>query len=92
MTSEIEIRQNITDLVDLDDETLSYKARGMLLHLAATYAPDTQIAMENLWTKRDGEGRSALRTVLLELERHGYLRRGRGTAWVFRGDPTRWTA
>lgn len=84
-----ETREIITDLVILDDEKLSYRARGVLLHLAATYPPETQIANERIL--RDGEGYDAIRTVLLELASHGYLRRGRGTAWVFRGDPTRWT-
>jgi hypothetical protein len=87
-------RENITDLVVLDTSDLTYRARGVLLHLAATYAPDTQISARALAAGTpaggEGEGPAAMRTVLSELERHGYLRRGRGTAWVWRGDPTRW--
>lgn len=80
-------RENITDLVVLDNEDLSFRARGVLLHLSATYPPNTQISTERLL--RDGEGREAIRTVLTDLAKHGYLRRGRGTAWVWIGDPTR---
>ena len=87
-----ERRENITDIVIVDNELLSYRARGVLLHLAATYPPETQISARGLVVNSELEGPRALRTVLTELAEHGYLRRGRGTAWVFRGDPTRWTA
>jgi hypothetical protein len=39
-----EVREVITDLVVLDNEELSFKARGLLLHLTVTYAPGTQVA------------------------------------------------
>ena len=79
------------DLALLDDEKLTYRARGLLLHLSVTYPPDTQIAIERL-ALGPGEGNGALRGTMRELAAAGYIRRGRGTAWVFRGDPTRWTA
>lgn len=82
--------ESITDLVVINNAALTYRARGVLLHLAATCPPETQISADALATDR--EGKRAMRTVLTELAEHGYLRRGRGTAWVFRGDPTRWTA
>jgi hypothetical protein len=85
-------RENITDLVVVDNTELSYRARGVLLHLAATYPPETQISALTLVTNSEIEGARALRTVLTELASHGYLRRGKGTAWVWRGDPTRWIA
>lgn len=94
MPADCEGRENITDLVVLDTNQLTYRARGVLLHLAATYPPETQISARALaaGTPADGgEGKAAMRTVLAELAQHGYLRRGRGTAWVWRGDPTRWT-
>jgi hypothetical protein len=89
---ECPVRENITDLVVLDDEKLSYRARGVLLHLAATFPPETQISAQALAGGDGVEAHRALRTTFVELAQHGYLRRGRGTAWVFRGDPTRWTA
>lgn len=96
MIDEAPLREVITDLADLDSSRLSYRARGVLLHLTATYAPETQISARALVGDSeagvDGEGAATMRKVLSELERHGYLRRGRGTAWVWRGDPTRWTA
>ena len=78
------------DLLLLDNEKLTYRARGLLLHLSTHYTPGTQIAIERL-ALGPGEGVSALRGTLHELADQGYLRRGRGTAWVFQGDPTRWT-
>lgn len=89
---ECPVRENITDLVEVDNTALSYRARGVLLHLAATYPPETQISALNLVINSELEGARALRTVLTELASHGYLRRGKGTAWVWRGDPTRWIA
>lgn len=86
-----ESRENITDIVVLDNELLTYKARGVLLHLSSTYMPGTQISAHRLMSGKGGEGRESIRAILAELAEHGYLSRGRGTAWVFRGDPTRWT-
>lgn len=86
-TQDCTSRENITDLIVLDNEELSFRARGVLLHLSATYPPGTQISAGRLLGK--GEGPDAIRTVLVDLAKHGYLRRGRGTAWVWIGDPTR---
>lgn len=82
-----EVREVITDLVVLDNDELSYLARGLLLHLSSTYPPGTQISTSRLVRPR--EGITLIRAACIELASHGYLRRGRGTAWVFRGDPTR---
>lgn len=81
------VRENITDLVVLDNDELSYLARGLLLHLSSSYLPGTQISTSRLVRPR--EGITLIRAACVELASHGYLRRGRGTAWVFQGDPTR---
>jgi hypothetical protein len=77
------------DFVALNDLQLSFKARGLLLHLSVMYPPGTQLNSKELVRPHPDEGISAIRSALRELHRRGYLRRGRGSAWVWLGDPTR---
>ncbi|WP_427422682.1 hypothetical protein [Lysinibacillus fusiformis] len=58
------------------DRRLSFRARG-LLALMLSYPPDWQFNRDWLARQTDGEGVSAVRTALQELETHGYLVRRR---------------
>lgn len=58
------------------DRRLSFRARGLLV-LMLSYPPDWQFNREWLARQTDGEGVSAVRTALQELERFGYLVRKR---------------
>lgn len=67
----------------LQDQRLSYSARGLLLELLS--GPDTQNVNADELSRqarrargdRYGEGRGAMRAAFAELERHGYLIRRR---------------
>jgi len=58
------------------DRRLSFRARG-LLALMLSYPPDWQFNRDWLARQTDGEGVTAVRTALQELEAHGYLVRRR---------------
>lgn len=58
------------------DKRLSFRARG-LLALMLSYPPDWQFNRDWLARQTDGEGVSAVRTALQELEKAGYLYRRR---------------
>lgn len=58
------------------DRRLSFRARG-LLALMLSYPPDWQFNRDWLAAQTDGEGVTAVRTALQELEKHGYLVRRR---------------
>lgn len=58
------------------DKRLSYRARGLLV-LMLSYPPDWQFNRDWLARQTDGEGVSAVRTALQELEKAGYLYRRR---------------
>lgn len=58
------------------DQRLSFRARGLLV-LMLSYPPDWQFNRDWLARQTDGEGVSAVRTALQELETCGYLVRRR---------------
>lgn len=76
------------DIDLLDNPALSFRARGVLLHLLklpdGTRLDSSRIAADGT------EGRDAVRNALVELEQLGYVQRN-GTQWFWRGNPTHWT-
>lgn len=58
------------------DKRLSFRARGLLV-LMLSYPPDWNFNRDWLAAQTDGEGVSAVRTALQELEKAGYLYRRR---------------
>lgn len=73
-----EPRENfqIVPNVTARDRRLSFRARGLLV-LMLSYPPDWQFNRDWLARQTDGEGVSAVRTALQELEKFGYLVRRR---------------
>lgn len=57
----------------VDDERLSYKALGLLLYLLSK--PDTWQAQQEELVQRHKDGKSSVRSALLELEEYGYISR-----------------
>ena len=76
------------DLDLVDNPALSFRARGVLLHLlelpAGTRLDSVRIAAAG------SEGRDAIRNALVELQDLGYVQKV-GTHWVWPGNPTHWT-
>jgi hypothetical protein len=68
------------------DQRLSFRARGLLV-LMLSYPPNWQFNRDWLARQTDGEGVSAVRTALQELETCGYLVRRR---IQLRSDGARW--
>lgn len=69
-------RENPYVMIDkygLNDERLSWKAKGLLAYLLSK--PDDWQVYERDLIKRATDGRDAVRTAMRELEAHGYLSR-----------------
>ena len=71
--------------VPLNDERLSWKARGLLAYLLSK--PDSWAVVVADLVKRSPDGRASVLTGLVELEKLGYIKRSskRGDAWRFDG-------
>jgi len=64
-------RYTIVSKVPLEDERLSWKARGLLAYLLSK--PDNWTVMVAHLVKQAPDGRSSVMTALVELERAGYI-------------------
>ena len=79
---------------EVQDKRLSWKARGIFSYLWSM--PDNWDFYETEVAKHAPDGRDSLRSGLMELEEHGYLKRERvrnkgqfgGTAWIITDNPT----
>lgn len=79
---------------EVQDKRLSWKARGIFSYLWSM--PDNWDFYETEVVKHAPDGRDSLRSGLMELEEHGYLKRERvrnkgqfgGTAWIITDNPT----
>ena len=79
---------------EVQDKRLSWKARGIFSYLWSM--PDNWDFYETEVAKHAPDGRDSLRSGLMELEEHGYLKRERvrnkgqfgGTAWIIPDNPT----
>lgn len=78
----------------INDERLSFRARGILVYLLDK--PDNWISSSTKLSEVGTEGRDAIRTALAELEEVGYLRRKKKqakksgqweTVWIIRESP-----
>lgn len=72
-TSKRENPYVMIDKYGLNDERLSWKAKGLLAYLLSK--PDDWQVYESDLIKRAADGRDAVRTGLRELEKYGYLSR-----------------
>lgn len=78
---------------EVQDKRLSWKARGIFSYLWSM--PDNWDFYETEVAKHAPDGRDSLRSGLMELEEHGYLKRERvrnkgqfgGTAWIITDNP-----